>query len=65
MASVDTLVLKTFGLLPGAMRGMPFDQKVEALILDHSDVALIVRPMLNSLLAGKMQGIFANLNQMH
>jgi hypothetical protein len=39
------------------------DQKVEALILDHSDVALIVRPMLNSLLAGKMQGIFANLNQ--
>ena len=25
---------------------MPFDRKVEALILDHSDVALIVRPML-------------------
>ena len=39
-------VLKTFGLLPGAMRGLPFDRKVEALILDHSDIALIVRPML-------------------
>ena len=39
-------VLKTFGLLPGAMRGLPFDWKVEALLLDRSDVALIVRPML-------------------
>ena len=39
-------VLKTFGLLPGAMRGLPFDRKVEALILHRSDVALIVRPML-------------------
>jgi transposase len=39
-------VLKTFGLLPGAMWGLPFDRKVEALLLDHSDVALIVRPML-------------------
>jgi transposase len=39
-------VLKTFGLLPGAIRGLPFDRKVEALLLDHSDVALIVRPML-------------------
>ena len=39
-------VLKTFGLLPGAMRGLPFDRKVEGLILDRSDVALIVRPML-------------------
>ena len=39
-------VLKTFGLLPGAMRGLPFDRKVEALMLDRSDVALIVRPML-------------------
>jgi transposase len=37
-------VLKTFGLLPGSMRG--FDRKVEALLLDRSDVALIVRPML-------------------
>ena len=39
-------VLKTFGLLPGAMRGLPFHRKVEALLLDRSDVALIVRPML-------------------
>src|SRR6476469_6519534 len=39
-------VLKTFGLLPGAIRGLPFDRKVEALLLDRSDVALIVRPML-------------------
>jgi transposase len=39
-------VLKTFGLPPGAMRGLPFDRKVEALLLDRSDVALIVRPML-------------------
>ena len=39
-------VLKTFGLLPGAMRGLPFDRKVEALVLNRSDVALIVRPLL-------------------
>ena len=39
-------VLKTSGLLPGAMRGLPFDRKVEALIPHRSDVALIVRPML-------------------
>ena len=39
-------VLKTFGLLPGAMRGLPFNRKVEALLLGRSDVALIVRPML-------------------
>jgi hypothetical protein len=34
---------RTWG--PG-MRGLPFDRKVEALLLDRSDVALIVRPML-------------------
>jgi transposase len=39
-------VLKTFGLLPGAMRGLPFDRKVEALLQDRSDVAPIVRPLL-------------------
>jgi transposase len=39
-------VLKTFGLLPGAMRGLPFDRKIEALLVGRSDVALIVRPML-------------------
>jgi transposase len=39
-------VLKTFGLLPGAMRGLPFDRKVEVLLEGRSDVAPIVRPML-------------------
>jgi transposase len=39
-------VLKTFGLLPGAMRGLPFDRKVEALLEGRSDVALIITPML-------------------
>jgi transposase len=39
-------VLKTFGLLPGAMRGLRFDRKVEVLLQDRSDVAPIVRPML-------------------
>jgi transposase len=28
-------VLKTIGLLPGAMRGLPFDRKVEALLLNR------------------------------
>jgi transposase len=39
-------VLKTFGLLPGAMRGLPFDRKVEVLLDGRPDVAPIVRPML-------------------
>ncbi len=39
-------VLKTFGLLPGAMRGLPFDRRVEVLLTDRPDVAPIVRPML-------------------
>ena len=39
-------VLKTFGLLPGAMRGLPFDQRVEELLADRDDLASIVRPML-------------------
>jgi transposase len=39
-------VLKTFGLLPGVMRGLPFDRKVEVLLEGRSDVAPIVRPML-------------------
>ncbi|HEX3349461.1 MAG TPA: transposase, partial [Acetobacteraceae bacterium] len=41
-------VLKTFGLLPGAMRGAPFDRRVEALLADRDDVAAIVRPMLTA-----------------
>ncbi|QJU60231.1 IS110 family transposase [Sphingomonas sp. AP4-R1] len=39
-------VLKTFGLLPGADRGLRFDRRVEAMIEDAPDVALIVRPLL-------------------
>jgi transposase len=39
-------VLKTFGMLPGAMRGLPFDRRVETLIADRSDLALIIPPML-------------------
>ena len=39
-------VLKTFGLLPGAMRGAPFDQRVEVLLAERDDLAPIVRPML-------------------
>src|SRR6201982_1100142 len=41
-------ILKTFGLLPGTMRGLPFDRKVEALLIGRSEVALIVLPMLVS-----------------
>lgn len=41
-------VLKTFGLLPGAMRGLPFDRRVEALLLDRPDVAPVVQPMLTA-----------------
>jgi transposase len=39
-------VLKTFGLLPGAGRGLRFDRGVEAMIEDVPEVALIVRPLL-------------------
>jgi transposase len=41
-------VLKTFGMLPGAMRGVPFDRRVEALLVDRNEVAAIVRPMLSA-----------------
>src|ERR1700710_1235121 len=41
-------VLKTFGMLPGTMRGLPFDRRVEALLADRDDLAAIVRPMLTA-----------------
>ena len=41
-------ILKTFGMLPGAMRGLPFDRRVEALLADRDDVAPIVRPLLTA-----------------
>src|SRR3569832_833152 len=37
-------VLRTFGLLPGAIRGLPFDY--ETLLADRRDLASIVRPVL-------------------
>jgi transposase len=39
-------MLKTFGLLPGTMRGLPFDRRVESLLVDRDDLAPIIRPML-------------------
>ena len=39
-------VLKTFGMLPGAMRGLPFDRRVEELLVDRDDLTPIVGPML-------------------
>ena len=39
-------VLKTFGMLPGAGRGLPFDRRVEILLADRAELAPIVRPML-------------------
>ena len=39
-------VLKTFGLLPGAMRGLRFDRRVEALLAERADLTPIVQPML-------------------
>lgn len=41
-------VLKTFGLLPGAVRGLPFDRRVDVLLADQPDLAPIVRPMLTA-----------------
>jgi transposase len=42
-------VLKIFGLLPGAIRGLPFDRRVESLLLNREDLVPIVQPMLVSL----------------
>lgn len=39
-------ILKTFGLLPGGLRGLRFDRSVETLIADRKDIAPIIRPML-------------------
>lgn len=39
-------VLKTFGLLPGAGRGLRFDRKVEALLEGAPEIGLIVHPLL-------------------
>src|ERR1700748_100900 len=39
-------VLKTFGLLPGADRGLRFDRRADILLADRGDLISIVRPML-------------------
>ncbi len=39
-------VLKTFGILPGGIRGMRFDRRVEAKLLDRPDLEPIVGSML-------------------
>jgi transposase len=41
-------VLKTFGMLPGTMRGMRFDRRIETMLADRPDIAPIVAPMLNA-----------------
>ena len=41
-------MLKTFGLLPGSMRGVRFDRRVEALIADRPDISPLVAPMLSA-----------------
>ena len=39
-------VLKTFGLLPGTVRGLRFDARVELLLEGREELALIVTPLL-------------------
>ena len=39
-------ILKTFGLLPGAVRGKPFAERVKTLVEGRPDVAPIILPML-------------------
>lgn len=39
-------ILKTFGVLPGGVRGMRFDRRVEAKIAERPDLEVIVAPLL-------------------
>lgn len=41
-------VLKTFGMLPGSGRGQRFDRQVDTLIEGEPQVAMIVRPLLET-----------------
>ena len=41
-------VLKTFGMPPGALRGAPFDKRIEVLLAGRNDVTAVVRPMLTA-----------------
>jgi transposase len=39
-------ILKTFGVLPGGVRGIRFDRRVEAQIVERPDLEVIIAPML-------------------
>jgi transposase len=39
-------ILKTFGLLPGKVRGTRFDRRVEAQLVDRPDLEVIIAPLL-------------------
>ena len=39
-------ILKTFGLLPGKVRGIRFDRRVEAQLVDRPDLEVIIAPLL-------------------
>ncbi len=41
-------ILKTFGVLPGAVRGMRFDRRIEAHLVDRPDLEPIVAPLLTT-----------------
>lgn len=41
-------MLKTFGMLPGSGRGQRFDRRVEVLLEREPEVAMIVRPLLDT-----------------
>src|SRR4030095_7240323 len=41
-------VLRTFGMLPGSGRGQGFDRRVEVLLEGEPEVAMIVRPLLDT-----------------
>jgi transposase len=41
-------ILKTFGVLPGGVRGTRFDRRVEAQLVDRPDLEVVIAPMLAS-----------------
>ncbi|WP_404385083.1 IS110 family transposase [Caenispirillum salinarum] len=41
-------ILKIFGILPGTVRGLRFDRRVEEVVADRPDVEPIVRPLLEA-----------------
>lgn len=41
-------ILKTFGVLPGRVRGLRFDRRIEALLIERPDLEPIVAPILET-----------------